>query len=193
METTTNALAINEQTQIVRAKLATEKLSLHELLDIMTRTDEGLIELAESELDMVGTLTAEKVDNIKSFRDFVLARAEVLAEQAKELFEAKKQLENLADRLTKNVTFNMQAQNFKKLPGYKYQVALREKDKIEIKCEPNSQLYAQFPELIKREYSWRKKEFDAFVSKEDAPAELKNICDVKKTNYCVFTVNKGVN
>ena len=182
---------IEESTQLVRAKLECQKLSLHELLDIMTRTDEGLIDLNGSEQDLVGVLTAEKVDNIKRFRDFVLARAEVLNQQAKELSEAKRQLEGLAERLTKNVAYNMAAQNFKKLPGNNYQVSLQERSKIVIKIEPNSQLFAQYPEIIKREFSWIKKEFDAAVKKEDAPIELKNLCEITKTQFATFTVNKG--
>ena len=128
-----NQQLIEQNTQIVRAKLETAQLSLYELLDIMNRVDEDLIGLNESEMDFVGELTAEKIDNIKSFRDYVLSRADVLKKQAEELTTAKRQLENLADRLTKNVAKNMELQGFKKLPGYRYQAGLREKEKIEIK------------------------------------------------------------
>lgn len=190
---TQQQLTVIELTQIVRDKLECQKLSLHELLDIMTRMDEELIELSTTEQDLVGVLTVEKVDNIKNFKDFVEARSKVLAAQAKELSTAKKQLENLVDRIEKNVAFNMAAQNFKRLPGNNWKVSLRNNEKIVIKIEPNSQLFVQYPDLINREYSWKKREFDAFVTAENAPEELKKICEISKSQSAVFSANKGVN
>ena len=182
---------VEVSSEIIRAKLETTKPSLNELLDIMTRVDEGLCELSEAETDLVGKLTREKVDNIKGFLDFVSTRAEALKAQANEFRLASKQLENLADRLKTNVAWNMKVQDFKKLSGYSYKIGLTERDKIEIKAEPNSQLFAQHPDLIKREYSWKKRDFDNAV--KNGNEELKALCEITKTQSIRFTVNKGVN
>lgn len=166
-----------------------KKDTLLSLLSDLEDADNGLVEFdPEKHRDMLIT-TELKIDAYKYVMMKYESRIEEINAEIKELTEIKRSLERKSESMKKALLWVLQQKGIEKFPGVKYVISVISKAKIVLDTEPNPAYYLNYPELVRREYSWDKRAFDAAFKSNP---ELAGLAHEEKTSYIQFKLKKGI-
>lgn len=163
--------------------------TLFSLLTDLENADSGLVEFNPEE-HREKLLGAElKIDAYKYVLNKYESRIEEIAKEIAELTAVKRSLESKSTAMKSMVLWIFKQKQLEKFPGVKYVAQVISKKKIVIKTQPDARLYLDFPTLIRREYSWEKREFDKLFA---TVPQLKELATEETTDYIKFNLKKGI-
>ncbi len=140
------------------------KLSLAQILEALTRIDN----LNEAEFDpaVLAENLQDKVDAIYTVYDRLNSEASRLDKIAADFFKAANVAWKAADRLKDYVLWNMQQQNFQKLPGNVFSfIVMPNNPKVIVEKNPTPEDFLKYSAVVKRDtvYSWDKKQLSSLI------------------------------
>jgi hypothetical protein len=179
----------NAQIQdIVKTKLENnDKMTFDELLKTLNRADDELLQFDWADQRLLKENIELKVDGCKYYIDKLKTQIDLIDTYIKEYQQTKRTLQNNLQGFKDFLSFQMKNQGFDKLPGKRWRVSLSQRKSIKIKAEANSGLFLRYPDLIKREFSWRKKDVDAAIK---SGKDLSDVADIETKEYPLFRPNK---
>ncbi len=177
-----------QATEITKAKLHSDtKMTFDELLRTLNQADDELLEFDWSDQELLKERIDLKVDGCKYYLDKLKAQIDLLDTYIKEYQQTKKTLQKNLQGFKDFLTFQMNAHSFDKLPGQKWKLSLTKRQSIKPKVEANSTVFLKYPDLVKREFSWRKKEIDSAIKQGK---DLSEIAEIETKSYPNFKPNK---
>lgn len=142
-----------------------KRRTLSELLAALNQADEAMEDLDLPPTETIITDLGEKVDSYKYVLDKIDGEIDRISNMIAGFQATKKTLQNKKERLRSLMAYNMDQQGFRKLPGQSWQATLTKKQALVVRpiAEPDSRLFAKYPEVIDRKYSWKKRELAKYI------------------------------
>ena len=131
--------------------------TLNDLLTNLRDAEDGVIALSPEQLTIALGSVKDKVDS--TFEVISRLESEVLrlSEIAKEFTAKKKTVENQVKRLKEYVQYSMESDGTTELLGDKHRLRLMDRKGLKVsEMEISSTLFLEFPEVIRRNYSFDK-------------------------------------
>ena len=171
--------------------VVTKPKTFAELLATLTDADNAIIDLSFEDMEAVGSQLKEKVDSLEFILSKIESEKERLKSQIDRLSTAKSQIENKEKALKSYIKFAMESNGFEKLAGKNYSISFRSSESTIVKVEPDSSLFAKYPTLISRSYSWKKTELKKAL-KDASNSDLTRFAETVENKNIQFKVRKEV-
>jgi hypothetical protein len=172
-----------------------EKMTLKEILELLSHVERGIVNLDEDELKELGEKALVKIDGYKDFIERCDCEANRIVEKIKEFQATKKTIENKKKQIEKLLLIHMNSHEFKDMVGdmYAVKVVTRRQSKLVFKGSwdtPDGQTFLKYPDLVKRSYTWDKTGVKNSVAA--CPDDWKDIATLEDTQSLRWSVRKGV-
>jgi hypothetical protein len=146
----------------VPTKTEPESPTLPRLLETLDLIDKQLIDMPESELDIVREQVPKKVDSIYLYLESLDVRIDQLRQKARSIAESARALENKREAIETYIASKMVEHGFEKLPGEEYVVAVRPTEAVEVdSVEFTDEFLKRYKDYIKTTHELSKSKLKA--------------------------------
>jgi hypothetical protein len=159
-----------------------EKRSLALLLHKLQAMDDEIIEFDPVEHKMTCEDLKEKIDSINTVKNQLESRIAYHKDRIKEHKDATDSLGKSLERLKTWVQFCLSTSGTNKIQGNNAYVQLTSNKKVDLFFEDdqiNSDLYAKYPDAIKRSFSWDKSHIKANIDNYSEIARIEQTSSIK--------------
>ena len=161
--------------------------TLNDLLTTLREAEDGIINMDKEALQSILGNVRHKVDNIFEVMDRLESESDRMARLSKSFAIKKKSLDNQLKRLKEYVLYSMELDEATELYGEVYKLKLYNRKSMKVKdIDVDSILFMEYPEVIKREYSFEK---NVLKDKYKAdPEKYESLMESSQTKHVKFSV-----
>ena len=186
---------VNQSLEAVKQSLPafvpSERMSLPQILNLMTQVDEGLINASLDDMKWLMNQAELKVDAYKHVKDQLEEVESRLDKKVKEFTKAKKVVAKQLKRLSELMTHSLQKNGFTKFKGEEYRVSLVCNSRTTItKREPTAMDVVNHPQYVRTSYEWDKNALAKGL--KDGCEFAASVAEIKEKMNPKFDVNKGI-
>ena len=175
---------------IVMEQALEQTRSLWDLLDLLEKIDEGILNLSIPEQESILKESQVKIDRYKAVIDRLENHSRFLGERAAEFTDQKRIVDSKVKRIKEYLIRVLRLKGTDRWTGETFQVKIANSEAVHAIAEPNSALSLQFPKLVNRRYSWDKRALKEELSKEKSP--LHKFARIIKNENVKFSFRKPV-